>query len=361
MSDDATGSRRKAAAGGERRVPLKLLRQAFVPKLIDISPVISPRTEVWPGDTKFAASRVMSLDGGSSCNVTTITTTVQIGAHADAPLHFRADGADAAGVDLRAYLGPARVVRVPRRGAIGLEDVEVLDLTGVERLLVHTRPDGPAPRFREGFAYLEPDAAEHLAASGLRLFGIDTFSVDHPESKTLDSHHALLRGGCLILEGLELTGVTPGDYELIALPLKLAGCDASPVRAVLRELPAAGVKRGGLPQLARRRASSGELLMDRIPPSSDGDSLTMNCLHSTMHLKKGDKVRVTVDSPANVFLLDDKDFESYTEGKPFHYYGGWVTKSPVEISTPADGRWNVVIDVADEAERGLAAKVEIVK
>ena len=344
-----------------RRLPLKLFRQAFVPKLIDISPVVSGRTEVWPGDTRFSTRRVMSQAEGASCNVTTITTTVQIGAHVDAPFHFASGGEDAASLDLRAFLGPARVARVLRRGGITLDDVQAIDLAGVERLLLHARRDGPAPRFRDGFAYLEPDAAEFLAATPLRLLGIDTFSVDHPESKTLQSHHALRAGGCHILEGLELTGVKPGDYELIALPLKLEGCDASPVRAVLRELPPTGARRGGLPQGARRRASSPGSLMDRIPPSPDGDTMQVNCLHSTMHLKKGDKLRVTVDSPANVLLLDDKDFDSYTDGKPYHYYGGWVTKSPVEITAPTDGRWNLVIDVAEEKERGVAAKVEIVK
>ena len=89
--------------------------------------------------------------------------------------------------------------------------------------------------------------------------------------------------------------------------------------------------------------------------------MQLNCLHSSMHLKRGDKLRVTVDGAANVLLLDDKDFDSYTDGKPYHYYGGWVTKSPVELVAPADGRWNLVIDVAEEKEKGVAAKVEILK
>ena len=89
--------------------------------------------------------------------------------------------------------------------------------------------------------------------------------------------------------------------------------------------------------------------------------MQLNCLHSSVHLKKGDKVKVTVDAPANVLLLDDKDFDAYTEGKPYHYYGGWVTKSPVELSAPTDGRWNLVIDSGDEAEKGVGAKVEIVR
>src|SRR5207248_2496649 len=129
---------------------LVLSRKAVGPagrRLVDISPALGPQTPVWPGDTAFSARRVMSLDDGASCNVTTITTTVHAGAHADAPLHFWADGADAAGVSLTAYLGPARVVRMPRKDAITRDDVQALDLDGVERLLIHTRRIGAPVRF----------------------------------------------------------------------------------------------------------------------------------------------------------------------------------------------------------------------
>ena len=205
-------------------------------RLIDISPVVSARAEVWPGDTRFTMRRVMDLEHGASCNVTTIETTVHVGAHADAPLHYSPSAADAASVELEPYVGVARVVRMPRRGGITADDVAALDLAGVERVLFYTRQDDARKRFADPFAYLEPAAAERLGAAGLRLVGIDTYSVDHPDSKTLESHHALLRAGCLILEGLDLAGVAPGDYELIALPLKLTSADASPVRAVLRAL-----------------------------------------------------------------------------------------------------------------------------
>ncbi len=344
-------------------VPLRLVKHEPRQRLLDISPLVSSRTDVWPGDTKFSTRRVMDLDAGSSCTVTTITTTVQIGSHADAPLHFSAGGEDAASMDLRAFVGPARVARMPRREGITLADVRALDLRGVERLLLHARPErprGPA-RFDEGFAWLEPDAAEHLAGAGLRLLGTDGFSVDHPESKTLDSHHALMRGGCYIIEGLDLTGVTPGDYELIALPLKLSGCDASPVRAILRDLPASSSLRGGLPRGARRRASPAGDIADRIPPSRDGEPMQLNCLHSSMHLKKGDKVKVTLDTAANVMLLADRDFDAYLEGKGHHYYGGWVTESPVELAVPEDGRWNLIIDSPGDTGRGVGAKVEVVR
>lgn len=205
-------------------------------RLIDISPRISPDLEVWAGDTRFSSRRVMDMGEGCAANVTTITTTVQVGAHVDAPFHFAEHGEDAASVALEPFLGRARVVRLERAGAILAADVAAFDLAGVERLLLHTRAKPGPPTFAEPFAYLDPAAARLLASKGLLLFGIDSFSVDERSSKTLSSHHALRAGGCAILEGLELSMAPPGDHELIALPLPLVGCDASPVRAVLREL-----------------------------------------------------------------------------------------------------------------------------
>lgn len=200
----------------------------------DISPPVSPEIEVWPGDTPFTSRRVMELSGGDSCNVTTIQTTVHVGAHADAPLHFDAEGEDAAGLDLTPYVGPARVVRLAGREAIRRSDLRALDLRGVERLLIHTRAEPGPPTYAGPMSYLEPAAAELLGEVGMLLVGLDSYSVDPRDSKTLPSHHALLRAGVRNLEGLDLTGVPEGDHELIALPLRLVGCDASPVRAILR-------------------------------------------------------------------------------------------------------------------------------
>ncbi|MEM7246699.1 MAG: arylformamidase [Acidobacteriota bacterium] len=202
----------------------------------DISPPVSEQLEVWPGDTPFSHRRVMELGGGDTCNVTTINTTVHCGAHVDAPLHFHADGADAASVDLDAYIGRARVVRVETAGAVTRADLEAHDLDGVERVLVHARTQSGPPRFAEATAHFHPEAAELAGERGWRLLGIDSFSVDAQDSKDLASHHALLRHEVRILEGLDLTDVPEGDYELIALPLKMVGVDASPVRAILRDL-----------------------------------------------------------------------------------------------------------------------------
>ena len=323
-------------------------------RLIDISPRVDPQSPVWRGDTSFSSRRVMDVAEGASCNVTTITTTVHVGAHADAPLHFTPGGADAASVPLEPYVGPARVVRMPRKTGITRGDVAPLDLRGVARLLLHTRA-ARAPRFQDPFAWLEPEAARDLAGRGLKLFGIDTLSVDQPDSKAMESHRALLEGGCLILEGLELTGISPGDYELLALPLRLVGCDASPVRAVLRELKPGGAKRG-LPRRLRggapQEAAGGTL------DTSDGETMNVNCMHSRLSLAPGETVYVTLDGPANVMLLDDSNYEAYAEGVPFNYHGGWSAVSPVELTPPRPGTWNLVVDGEDDdAALGIGVRI----
>ena len=202
----------------------------------DISPPVGPDTEVFPGDTPFSFRRVMDIRSGGSCNVTTIETSVHVGAHVDGPLHFHDGAQDAASVDLSAYLGPCRVLHAPTRGGVGRELLEAAGLERVERLLVRTRDEAGPAVFTRDRAYFEVAAAQWAAERGLRLLGIDTFSVDPQDSKVLPAHHALLAGNVRILEGIDLSSVPEGDYELIALPLRLSGVDSSPVRAVLRAL-----------------------------------------------------------------------------------------------------------------------------
>lgn len=204
-------------------------------KLWDISPRITSQSPVWPGDTCYSHRKVMSMETGDSVNVGTIETTVHIGAHADAPLHFLEIGASIADAPLAPYLGRCRVVE--RLGDAPIQREELEGKAGnIERLLVKTRPVGKANPFEAGFASLAPECAEWLASSGLQLIGLDTPSVDEFECKNMASHLALLARGVAILENLDLADVPEGEYELIALPLPLEGMDASPVRAVLREL-----------------------------------------------------------------------------------------------------------------------------
>jgi arylformamidase len=164
--------------------------------------------------------------------------SVHTGAHTDAPLHFDDRGADVASVPLSKYLGPCVVVDA-RPGAAGvlpehLPPSAAEAVARTKRLLVRSYAQRPG-RFDEHMAHATPALADWLHQRGAVLFGIDTDSMDAFDSKDLPAHHRLTRHGIAILEGIDLSGVTPGEYELIALPLRLVGADASPVRAVLVE------------------------------------------------------------------------------------------------------------------------------
>jgi arylformamidase len=204
--------------------------------LYDISPTIRMDTPVWPGDTPFQARLAWSIAEGASVNVTALETTLHLGSHADAPFHTEPRGEGIGEMAIERYLGPCRVVRVPPATLIEPRHVEGIDLAGPRRLFFRTDSVRDAKGFPERFAALSPELATLLGERGVLLVGMDTPSVDPFESKELLAHHALARGGVAILEGLVLDGVPEGIYELIALPLKLSGLDASPVRAVLRTL-----------------------------------------------------------------------------------------------------------------------------
>lgn len=215
-------------------------------RIWDISEPIEEASATFPGDTPFSRQWVARMEQGASCNVSTIRMSVHVGTHTDAPLHFDPAGADIAAVDLRAYLGPCRVADVRGEGSPALIPVAALTdelLRGVRRILFRTRERHDHRAFDEGFTALGPAAAARLVAAGVQLVGIDTPSMDHATSKDLAGHHALCAGGVALLENLDLTGVPAGDYELIALPLRIAGGDSSPVRAILRELPGPEVGR----------------------------------------------------------------------------------------------------------------------
>ena len=208
-------------------------------RLWDISPTIGPGVPVFPGDTPFAQRWTWTLDVRCHVNVSEITLSPHTGAHTDAPLHYAADGAAMAEVPIQIYLGPCRVVHAIDVGPL-IEPKHLLgDLDDApERVLIRTYLQAPLQVWDPAFSALAPSTIDALHARGVRLVGIDTPSLDPADSKSLDSHQRVRAHGMAILEGIVLDDVPAGDYELIALPLKIAGCDASPVRAVLRELPA---------------------------------------------------------------------------------------------------------------------------
>jgi arylformamidase len=209
-------------------------------RIWDISEPIEPLTATFPGDTPFSQEWVLRQEQGGSCNVSTIRMSVHVGTHTDAPLHFDVAGPDIASVDLTRYLGRCRVVDVRGAGAPALIPAAALTpelLAGAERILFRTRTEHDHRTFDGAFTAVGPDAARALVAAGIRLVGIDTPSMDHADSKELDGHHVLYEGGVAILENIDLRSVPAGDYELIALPLRIVNGDSSPVRAILRELP----------------------------------------------------------------------------------------------------------------------------
>ncbi len=176
---------------------------------------------------------------GANLTLSTLRATVHLGAHADAPSHYGADAPTIERRSLDLYLGRCQVIslRVPY-GVRILPEMLVTPIQA-ERVLFATGTFPDPEQFNEDFAAFSPRFIEHLHAQGVRLVGIDTPSVDLFTSKDLPSHLACLRHDVAILEGITLAGVPEGIYELIALPLRLEGFDASPVRAVLRTLPAA--------------------------------------------------------------------------------------------------------------------------
>lgn len=206
--------------------------------LWDISPTIRPGMPVWPGDTPFDAQRTWQLDESCPVNVSMITMSTHTGAHADAPFHYDEAGARADELDLARYIGPCRVIDATGAGGRIEPDDLAPHLDGAtERVLVRTYESVPQDTWDPAFRALAPGSIDLLADRGVVLVGVDTPSLDPEQSKTMDAHMAVRKHGLAILEGLVLDGVPAGDYELIALPLKLAGLDAAPVRAVLRDLP----------------------------------------------------------------------------------------------------------------------------
>jgi arylformamidase len=202
-------------------------------KIIDISQTIRPGIATWPGDTEYRRFWMMKIADGDSCNVGSITMSLHTGTHADAPYHFLEEGESIGEVDLSAYIGRALVVDMIDVEEINADRITDLKPEGVERILFRTLT-AEADRFRPPFAHLTAGGANALVEAGVKLIGIDTPSVDEADSRTLDAHKILAAHNIAILENLNLQNAEPGEYELIALPLKLAGMDGSPVRAVLR-------------------------------------------------------------------------------------------------------------------------------
>ena len=206
--------------------------------LWDISPPVHPGAPVFPGDTPYQQHWSAEIGPGCPVNVSAITLSPHVGAHADAPLHYDPAGAAIGALDLAPYLGPCRVIHAIGVWPLLLWEHLAHAAQGLPpRVLVRTYERVPVGAWDPQLAAFAPETVERLADAGVRLIGIDTASIDPADSKTLDSHQVIRRRDLRVLENLVLDEVPEGDYELIALPLKLTAAEASPVRAVLRKPP----------------------------------------------------------------------------------------------------------------------------
>jgi len=203
--------------------------------IIDISPLLCVGMGVFPGDAAFRSSRTFSIGPDCPVNVAEIAMSTHCGAHADAPLHYDADGASIDTLDLADFIGPARVIDARGEGPLcGFDEISAALADAPPRLLFRLMERLDPMVWPTGFRALAADAVERLALRGTRLIGVDVPSIDPETSKELPCHMVCRAHDLRIIENLVLADVAAGDYELIALPLKLAGLDAAPLRAVLR-------------------------------------------------------------------------------------------------------------------------------
>jgi arylformamidase len=202
----------------------------------DISPPLRHGIPVWPGDSEFSAKTTWQIADGCPVRVSQITLSTHTGAHCDAPSHFDPAGLHIDEVGLEPYLGPCRVIHCLGTTQVMPEHVAAHLHNTPPRILLRTYHTVPQQQWDKDFPFIHPSTIDLLAEYGVTLIGIDTPSLDPQESKGLDCHLTVKRHKMAILEGIILDQIAAGDYELIALPLKLAGLDASPVRAILRSL-----------------------------------------------------------------------------------------------------------------------------
>jgi arylformamidase len=206
-------------------------------RLHDISQRLRPELPVWPGDGHFECTVTAAVAAGSSVTLHRLSMSTQSGTHAECSRHVRDDAVPLDGLELDAFVGDCELRDVSQaRNRVTTADVLDRLPARVERVLLRTFSQADWNRWPEGFTAIAPELIDALAARGCRLIGTDAPSVDPATCKALRSHHAAHRAGMAILEGLVLDALPEGRYELIALPLPIAGIEATPVRAVLREV-----------------------------------------------------------------------------------------------------------------------------
>jgi arylformamidase len=206
-----------------------------MPRIHDISIPLAAGMSTYPGDPPFALESVQRF-GDSPVALSRLSLSTHTGTHVDAPSHFVPGGASVDQLPLEILLGKARVVELLERDQLDRADLEAVDLRDDLRVLLKTRMSGQLlkPGYHQDHVYLSEDAALYLAQAGIKLVGIDYLSVDRFGSTDFPAHRALLGSGVIVIEGLDLSEVEPGEYEMACLPLRVAGADAAPARVVLR-------------------------------------------------------------------------------------------------------------------------------
>jgi len=204
-------------------------------RIHDVTVPLAPGMTVYPGDPPFALESVQRF-GEHPYSLSRLRLSTHTGTHVDAPSHFLPGGATVDQLPLEILLGKARVVELLARERVERGDLEALDLRDDLRVLLKTRMSGQLlkPGYQSDHVYLSQDAAAYLAQAGIKLVGFDYLSVDRCGSADYAAHHALLGCGVIVLEGLDLSEVGPGEYDMACLPLRIAGGDGAPARVVLR-------------------------------------------------------------------------------------------------------------------------------
>jgi len=205
----------------------------------DVSVPLRSGGLVYPNNPAISITPVSQISAGATANVSRIDFGSHTGTHVDAPLHFMDGGAGVDELPLDVLIGPARLIAFDDGVlAVGEPELRRHDLSGVTRLLIRTRNSkwlaSGSTEFHPDFTHVAPDGAAYLVSLGVRLVGVDYLSVEQFHSPHHKTHRTLLENGVVIVEGLVLSEPAPGDYELICLPLLLAGLDGAPARAVLR-------------------------------------------------------------------------------------------------------------------------------
>lgn len=206
---------------------------------IDVSIPLHNGMVNWPGDAPFHRIETLKIANGDPCNLSQFCSSAHIGTHMDAPRHFLAGGHGMETMPIDAVIGPARVIAIEDPGLIRVKELERHQLRSGERILFKTRNSEhhwKTNDFQEQFVHIPHETAVYLANLKVRTVGVDYLSVGGYETDSAETHQALLGAGIWLIEGLNLTHVEPGDYELVCLPLKLSGSDGAPARAVLRRL-----------------------------------------------------------------------------------------------------------------------------